>query len=259
MSRRWRFSDVELVGLWESEREGALPWPFAALARIPYYDDYEQAKHEARARIRADFGPVIHDVITALSRPDIRIAVFGWDDRDRGNPEAMVRLLGVRAAGAGFVVKQLPGESIWHSGGYVVIECTAVDLARTAIGELPHAEPGTVEEIVLPTYGGRDDVDYEYRRSVVSEPPIHHRSEEFLRRPTSLIGRIDIVQGRSRFGPRGITHHKLEWRDVIDDGRYSITTDNGDPIATPVDADRFAAVINSRVAQVVRVIKDEHA
>ncbi|MCM6776528.1 ESX secretion-associated protein EspG [Nocardia sp. CDC159] len=250
-------SEVELVALWEGLREGALPAPLMALPAIASHDGWERAKREARARLGAEAHNGVGDIVRTMAEPDIRIEAFGWNDRAPKNSEAPIRLLGVRKDAHGFLVEQLPGESVWHSGGFAIAECTAVELARALAQHLPKVGPGRLGDVVLTGDGECDDAAYDYRQSVVAEQTVHRRCAAFLSAPTCGRGVVDIVQGRSLFGPRGITRHRLEWRDVIDDGRYVITRDSGPSIATPVGAERFIAMINSKVAAVVRAIKDE--
>ncbi|WP_069166026.1 ESX secretion-associated protein EspG [Nocardia altamirensis] len=259
MSRTWHLSDVEFVSLWEGVTDEAVPAPLAFSSRTPRYDDYVREMFDTRERLRASLDPVINVVLQTISRPDIGINAYAYDPRDPQNPKRCVRLLGARRDGRGYVTKQLPGETLWHSGGFTIFECDEVDLAAAVVRQLPDAAAGRRTGLLLPVPDD-DTMDHRYGRSdvlrSVADSP-ERAAAAFLDEPTALRGTIDIIQGHSLFGPRGITGHTITWRDVIDDGRYAITPGNH-PTANGVDAKRLAAMVDTAVAEVVRAIDDEH-
>jgi hypothetical protein len=198
-------------------------------------------------------------VLDVLAFPDLRIVAEGYDGQDPWKPEVPVRLHGVRRGDHGYVFSELSGETYWHSGGFTVTECDPVDLAGVIVRALPDVGPGRSADVALSTRVERNDLDYSYGGSAVRDSfddSVSDRSATFLALPASCVGTIDVIQGRSRFGPRGITRHRLEWRDVEEDGRYAID-DGNPPIAMATDAKRLTAMTNTRVAEVVRAIKDE--
>ncbi|NNH74043.1 hypothetical protein HLB23_30020 [Nocardia uniformis] len=81
------------------------------------------------------------------------------------------------------------------------------------------------------------------------------RSARFLRVPATFSGEIQITQGSSVFGPRGINRHTVGWRDLTDYGRYVVT--DRPAMALAADAKRFVSVLNSRIASVIAAIKEE--
>jgi EspG family len=140
-------------------------------------------------------------------------------------------------------------------------------LADTVAAAMPEAKPGRQSDLVLP--GGEapvlpgqraaEGVDYSFGESAVTDSfddAVTDRAQRFLDTAPECTGTIEIVQGRSIFGPRGMTRHRLEWRDLADDGRYVID-DQHPPVATAVDTTKLVAMINTRIAAIVRAIKDE--
>ncbi|MBF6130710.1 ESX secretion-associated protein EspG [Nocardia brasiliensis] len=260
MRRTWNFSDIEFVVLWEEMRDRVLPRPFVFTSRIPYRDDYLREKLRVRERLRHELGHSCDDFLESVAHPDIRIIVNGRSGRDPDDPEERVRVLGVRRGEAAYVMRQLPGETVWHSGGFTAVEQGALSLADAVVAALPKADPGELGEVVLASHvAARDDMDYSFGRSYVedrSDEWIRPRSHAFLGADTQRIGEIEISQGSSKFGPRGITRRTFRWRDLANDGRYLITTETP-PVAKSVDAKQAAGMINGAIADIVRAIKEE--
>ncbi|MFG1794951.1 ESX secretion-associated protein EspG [Nocardia sp. NPDC049149] len=260
MSRTWNLSDVEFVSLWEGVTDEPVPAPLTFSSRTRNYDDYLREMFATRERLRATLDLDMDEVLQTISRPDIRIDAWANDPRDPENPKRCVRILGARRLKHGYVTTQLPGETLWHSGGFIITECAEVDLAATVVRHLPEAPSGRRTGLLLPAPDD-DSMDHRFGRSdvlrSVADSP-ESAAAAFLDEPTALIGTIDIIQGQSLFGPRGITGHTITWRDVIDDGRYAITPGNR-PTANGVDAKRLVTMVNTAVAEVVRAIKDERA
>lgn len=258
MTRSWKLTDLEFVVAWETSQADVLPAPFVVTSRTPLYHDYQREKRAIREEQRATFDPAFDRVLEVVARPDIRIEVHGWG-ADREDAGSQIRLLGVRRGADGYLLKQLPGETAWHSGGYVITECAPLELAATITSELPEADPGSRGETVLARRTRERGIDYSYGRSLVHDSfddTVEQRAEELLRAPTTGAGIVTVAQGFSRFGPRGVTAVRLPWRDLCDDGRYVITP--GPPaIAAPADTKRLIGLVNEAVAEVVSAIRDE--
>lgn len=262
MNRSWELTDLEFVVAWEDMKGEFLPHPFVFTSRTPLWNDYLREKNEVRSLLESKLDHSFAEVLTRIARPDIRIEVTAWDSRDAEDPKSCIRMLAVRLGAEALVVTQLPGETVRHSGGYTFVEADPLSLAEVVVAALPKADAGRRREVVLAAAGGvaqEQDFDYSYRDSAVFDSfddSIGRRSADFLGAPTGSMGVIRVVQGRSRFGPRGIVDRTLRWRDLLDDGRYMITADNP-PIARPVGAKQMIAMVNSEIATVVRTIRDE--
>ncbi|MGF6889175.1 hypothetical protein ABIA39_008539 [Nocardia sp. GAS34] len=260
MNRTWTFTDLEFVVAWEdTKREGFLPRPFVFTSRTPMWNDYLRERRAALDRVQPIIDGSFGAVLETLAQPDIRVEVLAWDGRDSEDPKACVRVLAVRRCDHGVLVKQLPGETVLHSGGFTFSEFEVLSLADTVVGELPEVEAGRRTQVMLVGDAEAEPMDYSYGKSTIFDSfhdSVASRSQHFLAEPASLIGMIRVVQGRSRFGPRGIGEGWLALRDLVDDGRYAITS-GVPPIAHPVDSRGLIAMINAEIATIVAVIKDE--
>lgn len=261
MTRTWSFEDLEFVVLWEQVTDGDfLPRPFQFHSQTPMFYDYLREKREAVVTLRRRLESSFSEVMESIVKPDIRIVLDGWDGKNLERAEGRLRVMAVRKGMRGFVITQLPGETYTHGSGFTITECDPLRLADLVVGVLPDAEPGSRSEIALtPPTEDQGETDYEYGHSVVGADRDHliaDSSRRFLSTAPSVIGTIDIIQGMSVFGPRGVSSHRLEWRDLPGDGRYAIG--HAAPWrAVPVDGKRMIAMVNARIAEVIRVIKDE--
>ncbi|GAA5067149.1 ESX secretion-associated protein EspG [Nocardia callitridis] len=260
MTRTWRLTDLEFVVAWEDSKEGFLPHPFIFTSRIPLWEDYLREQARVRAELASKMDESFTSVLDTLARPDIRLEVTAWDANKPDNPDRCLRVLAVRQGDRAILATQLPGETVRHSGGFTFAEGDALSLADMVADVVPSAEAGSRKQLVLAGTEA-EDTDYSYGQSDVfdsfdSSSPV--RSTAFLEEPVTTIGLIRIVQGGSRFGPRGITSHWLVLRDLADDGRYVID-DQNPPVAQSADRNKLVTLINTRIATVVRAIKDERA
>lgn len=252
MTRTWRFSETGFSVLWKDRTGDRLPAPFLYTSTAATQREYRDEQEEARDRVRARLDHDVIEILNAVSSPDLYMTVRGGSQSD---PASLIRMRASRKGGRGYLITQLPGESIYHRGGYTVAECDPIRLADAIVAALPASEPGTGGDIVLTSA----DDGYEYsgsRSSVaVADDSVDARTARFSRMPLTAAGQIQIVQGSSVFGPRGIHQHVVGWRDLDGDGRYIITDRPATALAS--DSDRFVSVLNSRIARVIRAIKEE--
>ncbi|WP_405489172.1 ESX secretion-associated protein EspG [Nocardia sp. NBC_00511] len=261
MTAALRFDDLEFVVLWEQATGEPMPAPFVFTSKTEMYYDFLREKREVLEQLDARWTDPFDLLSNAMVEPDVRITVNGFDGRDRQRADGRVRMMGLRRGTYGYLIQQTPGETYLHSGGFTVTECDPIALADAIVSALPEAEPGSRGDVVLPDSAGPQNNDVEYSRSIVDDISVDsmdRRALSFLNAPMAYMGTIEIVQGYSKFGPRGITTRQLDWRDVQDDGRYVI---GGEPpyVATPADAKRMVAAINGRVAAVIQAIREERA
>ncbi|MEU7631990.1 ESX secretion-associated protein EspG [Nocardia sp. NPDC049220] len=258
MTRTWTFTDVEFVVAWETAQADVLPPPFVFTSRTKYYNDYLREKREIRDQLRDKLNGGFGEVVDVVAQPDIRIELHGWGS-DEEDAASQIRLLAVRREGYGYLLKQLPGETAWHSGGYTVTECAPLALAEALTAELPEVAAGELDDIVLAKQTNSADLDFSYGRSFVHDSfddTVEQQADHFLRAPTTGQGIIEIAQGMSLFGPRGVTRKQLFWRDLDGDGRYAITAETPQ-VAVAADTKRLTMLVNSGIAEVVKAIKDE--
>ncbi|MFJ9362870.1 ESX secretion-associated protein EspG [Nocardia sp. NPDC101769] len=261
MLRTWTFTDLEFLALWEGLGEEFLPRPLTFASRTEWWDDHLANMIRARESLRAredDYA----EVLRAVHMPEVRVEVHGWDGRDRTSAAASIRLLGVRSGDAGYLLVQHPGETYAHSGGFTLSEFYAEELAERVVAALPDTSAGRDYpggDLVLAETEDVDEVDYEFGMSPAHETmegTTVTRAADFLAAPAPSMGSIDVVQGRSRFGPRGIARYRLQWRDLEDDGRYLVTGDHP-PVAAAADRRRMVSTLDTHIAEVVQVMADE--
>ncbi|MGV9482516.1 hypothetical protein [Gordonia aichiensis] len=136
---------------------------------------------------------------------------------------------------------------------------SALSLGDIIADHLPEAEAGRGQDIRLDEPGD-DQFDRSYGRSLVQhyDDDAAVQTQTFQQARLDRDGFIDIEQGWSRFGPRGILRLRLGWRDLTDDGRYVIVPGTP-PVAVGADRRRVVSLINSQIAEVVRAIRDDRA
>jgi len=261
MNRRWRFDDLEFVALWNERNGDVLPPPLLFTSRTPRLVDYERELAEARQRLAIAADSVLHGVLDAVGRPDVRIVVNGIDDRNPERPGSHIRLLAILCRGHGYLMKQEMGETIWHSAGFTVTECAPQGLADAVVAELPETGAGRLGDIrLIESLSGHDGMDYSYGR-----PPwrgsfddtVEEQSHQFHTASSASAGMVEVIQGRSRFGPRGISRHLLHWKDIDNDGRYVVASEHRQ-VAVAADSKRCAAMINTGIAMVVKALEDDY-
>lgn len=267
MSLTWEFTGFEFYVLWRDATDGRVPWPLGYTNRMKTEEEFRFVRRETRADLEEKLrDPEFERMLSALSRPDITVVAECADWRASDKPEQLVRLYAARQEDRGYVVSQQTGETYWDAIGFTVTECDAIRLADAVVAAIPEAEPGRISAVVLageqidPGTSG-DELDYSYGQSAVHDSfteTASDRAQRFLDSPATFTGIVEIHQKRSIFGPRGRTKHRLEWRDLEDDGRYVID-DQSPPVATSVDNAKLTAMINARIAAVVHAIKDERA
>ncbi|MFE1593223.1 ESX secretion-associated protein EspG [Nocardia sp. NPDC058705] len=259
MNRRWKFSALEFAAMWAETGEEHVPAPFLFTTDIELQADYERACRQAVEHVRMSHGFDVDTVFAAINEPDIRIEVRGFDERDRWRADGLIRILATRRGDTGYLVTAQPGHKYSTSSSFEVTECGALDLAGMVARALPDVSPGRRPDFVVDTGAEKTEIDYEFGRSSVHdtfEDSVTERAAAFYAAPGLCAGTIEIIQGSSIFGPRGISRFLLGWRDLEDDGRYVID-DRHPPTATAADRKQLTRMINARIAEVVRAIKDE--
>ncbi|WP_067895167.1 ESX secretion-associated protein EspG [Nocardia vaccinii] len=258
MNRAWRFNEFEFIALWETVQDDYLPVPLSYF--VSRSDEFDRAKREALDELRRAGDPEFGEPLDAIADPDIKITLRALDDRDPENPEHSIRIYGARKRDRGYVVRQLPGETIWHSGGFIVTECSAIGLVDEIVRALPDVSPSKISNLALRADPQqRNSPNYDYAESEIFdsfEESGAERTKRFFATPVSTLALVKVIQGKSRFGPRGITHRMLELRDLVDDGRCVITFDTP-RVVHGVDSRKLVDLMNIEVATVVRAIKDE--
>ncbi|WP_433592838.1 ESX secretion-associated protein EspG [Nocardia sp. CA-145437] len=254
----WSLDDIEFYALWTELANDVLPLPFTFTSRAAGRNEFESDMQAARVALRERVGRSLDPVMEVIRKPDLSVVICGWDEEDPMSPSGQVRVFAARRGSHGYVVKCAMGKTYWYDRRYTIVECDPLRLADEVVAALPEVGPGTRGDVVLGS-GRSSDRDISFSPSSIKDSMVVStvdRAREFERLPSTGIGEIIVSQGESVFGPRGIKRHELRWRDIRDDGRYVIT-DQEPPIAVAADTQRAVSVVNSCIASVIRVIKDE--
>ncbi|MQY24979.1 ESX secretion-associated protein EspG [Nocardia aurantia] len=260
MSVTWNLTDAELVVAWERLFDERLPSPLCALLSEHYADDYRRMADRTWNELWERHDGSLQDALGRVAHADVRVLAHSVDPADAENSAARVRALGARQGAVAVLIRQLPGETMWHSGGFVITMGTAERLAGAIVGTLPDCAPGRLPDTPMVSSPDNSDTDHWYGRSEVHEnyTELQRRSDAWLQLPIRVLGVIETFQGSSIFGPRGITRHRIFWRDLVDDGRYAIG-DTATPVAVAADPHRLAAMIGSDIAKVLQTVEDERS
>ncbi|PXX57621.1 ESAT-6 protein secretion system EspG family protein [Nocardia tenerifensis] len=233
MTQQWKFTALEFIVLCEQYREGSLPTPFLFVTdEVVMADDLARRKRAAWEDLRRRLGGSFDGAIQVLTAPELFVRVRSWDEQDENNMSKQYHLHAARAGALGYLFEQRPGLLTYDTPAFTVTECDPRGLANAVVDRLPQVEAGRSQDIpivtdpaehITPTWGTsyvRDDRD---------SSPVY-QTQQFFQRRADCTGSIIVVQGRSKYGPRGIHETKMMWRDVADDGRYLMSLD-GAPIA----------------------------
>ncbi|WP_327143718.1 ESX secretion-associated protein EspG [Nocardia sp. NBC_01327] len=239
---RWEFTDVEFKVLCNRYRSGAMPSPFLYLSRTPLLDDYLRELAEIGDALDERLEPGFAAVFDTVARPEVFVGMHGWRDSDIDNPKTHLRVHGVRSGRRACVLTQQPGETVDHGGAVTLIECEPEELPGLLVAQLPEVEAGRLPEISIVTEPPEPD-PYANSRSAAFDSfddTTESRSLTFLSTPAELTGALQVLQGRSKYGPRGIAESTVVWRDLPGDGRYLIDLDSPARSAVGVTTRRFA-------------------
>ncbi|MFG1794403.1 ESX secretion-associated protein EspG [Nocardia sp. NPDC049149] len=254
MTQTWTFTDDEFDALWERYANTHLPAPFMYTSRARRLDDYERQAFQAWDRLRRTLDSSFHEVLETFLRPEVSVIGYGWNEQDMDNPEKRTRVRAVRAGSRGYLMTQLPGETIWHSGGFIITDCGPHGISDAVLAALPQsAKAGRLRNIPIVINRNDDGGEYQHPGSVAldnTKDTSVERSQRFLDIPATSTGAITIHQGRSKFGPRGIMQEILMWRDLPGDGRYVIKVDSA-PVAMGVGPDRLRDMVDEAIERIL--------
>ncbi|WP_067473658.1 ESX secretion-associated protein EspG [Nocardia amamiensis] len=256
MNQAWEFTDVEFNLLCEEVRQGELPAPFVFTSRTRFEADYEQEKAQVRQRLRQRLDRDLDAMAGALAEPYVFVVAHAWSDQDFDNPGTRTRVHAVRHRARGYVFTQRPGETLAHSGGFDAVECDPHALADTVIGLLPHCAAGALDDIRLSLPAAEPEYQHERPAATISDNDDEPdddvlRSGAFFDTPAVSTGIVKVLQGRSKYGPRGLVEAGLLWRDLPADGRYVMPLDHPAPVATAMGSDRMALWVHDRIEEIL--------
>ncbi|MEU0540810.1 ESX secretion-associated protein EspG [Nocardia sp. NPDC005978] len=255
---RWQFTDVEFKSLCHRYRyQGRMPSPLVYLSRTVLADDYARELSEIRARLDQELDQGFVSLFKAVADPEVFIGVHGFQDNDPSAPR--LRVHGARRGHHACVISQAPGETTSHSGDITVIECDPHELPALLVRHLPEVEPGRQSPIAIsegPAIPEPDPYDAPPPSAFDSfEESNDARALRFWNTQADRMGFMRIVQGRSKYGPRGVEGQLLLWRDLPDDGRYMIELETPEMAAVGTDAKRFESRLQHHVDRILKIME----
>lgn len=257
---KWEFTDVEFKVLCNRYLGGYLPRPLSYTSRTLLQDDYEHELSETEARLRERLDPGFGPLFAMLERPEVAIFTQVWCDGDLDNPKKRIRVHAARQGRRACVITQLPGETVYHSGGFTVVECEPEALPALVTAELPEAE--AARGPAVPIMVQPPEPEPEMHRNSHSaafdsfDDPDDAATLAFWNKPAEWTAACRVVQGRSKYGPRGIVETTLLWRDLPGDGRYLIDLAEPEPKAVGATTSRIAKHIGLHVDTILRSMTD---
>ncbi|MGW0183395.1 ESX secretion-associated protein EspG [Nocardia sp. NPDC003345] len=257
--RSWELTDLEFRALCGDHTEGRLPRPLVFTSSIRYADDLEWELSEVSRNLRTRYNGELDAFGVALAKPDVFVSLqaFGGD-ADFDNPETRVRVHAFRQRARGFVITQRPGATVHHAAGFDIAECDPHALGDIVLSRVPFARAGRLPDTRIPdtTRDPRFEPGYSSSGSMISdydededEDAVndYDRALTFLRTAAIRSGSIRVVQGRSKYGPRGRIEMGMLWRDVAGDGRYVIPTNHTAPSATGMGTEDLIAWVDEQM------------
>ncbi|MFI6165466.1 ESX secretion-associated protein EspG [Nocardia sp. NPDC051052] len=223
MTQQWEFTALEFIVLCERYLAGPPPVPFLFVSdEVVLVDELERRKQATWEDLRRRLDGSFDSVIEVLRTPELYVLASTWDEKDVLNTEKHLNLHAARSGALGYLFKQPPGKLTYDSPMVTITECHPHELVVAVVRALPKVEAGRQRDIPIVTDSPDQDEssqNFSFIRDDIEDRPTY-RTEQFFQRTADCAGMIAVVQGRSRFGPRGIHETTLMWRDVADDGRY---------------------------------------
>lgn len=260
--RSWELTDLEFRALCEGAG-GRLPRPLVFTSSIRWADEYEWELSTIARDLRARYHGELDAFGVALAKPDVFVSLqaFGGDG-DFDNPRMRTRVHACRQRARGFVITQRPGETVHHAAGFDIVECDPRALGDVVLSRIPFARAGRLPATAIPdtrrdprfepgysTSGSMiSDYDEDENEDAGSE---YDRALSFLRTSAVRSGAIRVVQGRSKYGPRGRIEMGMLWRDIEGDGRYAIPMHHTAPSARGMGTEDLTEWIDEQVDLVV--------
>lgn len=197
-----------------------LPYPFRyePERRHPHepvgYDEYQRLRTEARRRLRQMADERLHQALSVLLEPEVRVEVHGYYGP---NFQQVVRMHAGTSRGSAALAIQLPGPTQEYGRDIILTRLPPEALPKQIVMHLPACAPGRYR----PVRSRRSDVDKaEYSQHPTRLSP----SEEvnrIIRRRRSGFGEVGVLAGPAIDARPTPDVRGFHWMDYLpEDGRY---------------------------------------
>lgn len=260
MERTWRLTGFEYLILRDRLVGRRNNWPIMYLSDLPggYYD-FQYAKARVWGELQAAWDPALADVLVKSLGADLRMVVTALDYSAEQWLAKRIVLAGKRFGDRAVLIQGFSDTTPERHDTVEITECDAASLTRLIVDRLPPMDAGSRPRVELLNSGADADADHWHARSTLydeDDGDVDSRSRQWQAAQKSTVGRIEITQGKSDFGPRGQMTKWLVWEDHPGDGRYVIGMEQP-VVAVAADAAGLRAQIDRHCDELLLVRQDE--
>lgn len=224
----WNLGDLEFKVLCDEFRRGRMPAPFTFVSRISSAARYEAECARLRGLIRSTTTGEFAAMTEVLTRPDAFVVIRSWDDTFYDDPLRHIRLHAVLRGDRGYVIRQRPGETVMHSGGFDIVRRDRADVVGALFAHFPAVGAGAGDGI----------------------PAARNARSRYLELPAAATGFVKVLAGAR--GPDGTRAEVgMMWRDLPGDGRYALPLHRAAPAAVPLGAAELADWTAEQIAEIM--------
>ncbi|MGW4367576.1 ESX secretion-associated protein EspG [Nocardia takedensis] len=249
----WSFTDLEFKVLCDLRREGELPVPFVWTSDIPGLDEYERQWREVSAELTYRIDSALEALLDAFTHPDVVVGAQVWSDTDFDNPDKRIRVHAGTRGSRAYLIEQLPGRTVQHAGGFTIRPVQPRGIGEAIAALLPTAPAGKRGPVVIDLDEPRptDSFGFGSGSLIADEDEVGFSSKRFFDIDAVSTGSVQVVQGRSKYGPRGINRAGRVWRDLAGDGRYVMPLHHPAPEAVGMSSVAMTDWIDGEIASIL--------
>lgn len=252
----WNLTDLEFKVLCDQYVGGELPTPFTFTSDIRELDEFERACLTTRQDLARRMDRDLEIIIDTLSAPTVAVGAQAWDDADFDNPEKWTLVHAGRRGSRAYVAVQKPGRTLDHAGGFTISSCDPRGLGDAVMAHMPAAVAGSRGPIAIELEP--ESAGFGFGSLVADEESRGFPSARFLAVPAESTGVVQVVQGRSMYGPRGITRGGRLWRDLPGDGRYVMELHHAAPTAVGMSGAGLSEWVDGEIERILERMDDFH-
>ncbi|MFD8098399.1 ESX secretion-associated protein EspG [Nocardia fluminea] len=221
---RWHMEGLTFTIALEALGRDRLPYPLSYFPDpIEFPDDLDRSRAAAAQRLKSRFDDRLHNALTVLLEPEMRIEVYGFYGPDQTRT---VRMHAGITGDTTTLAIQSPGPTRDYGTDVTITTHPTELIAHEIITRLPRLPAGTHR----PFHGKRSDLTTPINsRDPIRLSPIEE-FQRFFHRPRIGMGEISVFPGYTVDSRPTKNGHGFLWLDYPDDGRYLLTEEGSDEI-----------------------------